>query len=182
MIKYALVPFIAYFFYWAVWFEIGVLQKPIEQAWNSAYPNWIFLIALVALEIFVLYREYKGKAQMQVKMEATKDDPFRRAKKREVDPDSVKHFMKGTFDGWDDRINRAFESVGGSTLPKRVFLKTKRLCYGFLFVLYVALALLSLGNPLYLVLFVFTAYAFLENLLWARHFQRVKRRKNNESK
>ena len=160
---------------------MGMMQKPIQEAWNSSSQNWILLIVLVALEAFVLYREYKSKTTMLAKVESTRGDPWREPKKlKEKDPDSLKYFMRGAVDKWDNRIESAFDSIGRSTLHKRIFLRFKRICYGFLFLLYVALAFMSLNNPVYLVLFVITAYAFLENLLWARHFHWVKRKRENE--
>ena len=182
LIKYLLVPFIAYFFYWAVWFEMGMMQKTIQEAWSASYPNWILLFSLVDLEIFVLYREYKSKTKMLAKVEATKGDPWREpAKHKPKDPDSLKYFMRSTVEKWDSRFENAFDSIGGTTLHKRVFLKLKRISYMFLFLLYIALAFMSLNNPLYLILFVITAYAFLENLLWARHHKWVRRKQNERN-
>jgi len=120
-------------------------------------------------------QKLKGKSKVQTN---EVDNPWIAPKKPTAkDKDSFKYFMRGTFESWSSRIQNSFNAVWRSTIYKRVFLKIKRICFGCLFLFYIGLALAGHSNPLFLVLCLITAYAFLENLIWARHYQWKKNRK-----
>ena len=181
LIKYLLVPPIAYVFYWAVCFEMGILGKSFIDAWTASYVNWIALFTLITLEALVMWREYHGKAQI-VAAQTVTDNPFHKSTPNLDDtPDSVRSFMRSRLHTWDDQFERTLERFGRSSLPIRVLLKLKRLIYMGCFIFYIAFAIMSFTNPFFLVLFIFTAYAFLENLLWARHHQWAKRQRHDET-
>jgi len=181
-IKYLLVPGIAYFFYWAVWFEMGIWQKTFQDAWTASTQNWIMLIALSILEVTVVIKQKRTRKTVSATTPSNEElNPWNVPPKQRVENrDSVKYFMRGSAETWGNRIGGTLESVGKTRIHRHVFLKIKRMCFGLCFIIYAAMALMSLNSPYYLILFVITAYAFLENLLWARHHQWVRRNKDEQ--
>lgn len=165
-LKFALVPLIGWFFYWAVIWEMGILQKPIQEALASAPSNWIALFILVFAEFALLLKTEKHKVEFEAfRAKQAASNPFFKPQKSKLEVPHVfgKKSMLDTFANLE--------------LYKRVFLKIKRVVYGLLVVLYVAMALTSIGNLLFFFVFVITAYAFLENLLWYRKYSWVKKKK-----
>jgi len=168
--KYALLPFIAYFFYSAVIHEMAFLGKNILDAFTSSTLNWIFLIFLVAVELVVLLRSEKHKVEIEaVALKEAKSNPFLGGKRKSA---TSEIFTKKSF----------FETFINAELYKRVFLKVKRVFYGLLCIFYLAMALTSINNLLFFFVFAFTAYALIENLLWFRAYSWAKKRRKSGEK
>jgi len=176
-----LVPVIAYFFYWAIIVEMVIYHKSIQNAFAASPQNWIGFIAICIAEAIVVYRENKIKDETLIpKVSNGKTSPWSTPTQKEVDPNSVKSFMHSSVDSVDDRLESVFNSFGQTRIYRYLFLKIKRMSYGVCVVLYVAMALMSLNDIPFLLLFVLTAYAFLENLLWHKHHTWLKRKHQNE--
>ena len=182
-LKFALVPLIAWSFYWGFYYELVILQKTFQDTFFTAYQNWILLTVLVVLEAIIIYKEGKLKAKTIVaETQAIETNPFTIPKKTgKTEKDSFVGFMRSSRDAYSEKIESAFDSVYRSRIHRRIFFKIKRIAFGCLCILYLALAFMSLANPAFFIVFLITAYAFLENLLLARHYQFIKRKvKENE--
>jgi len=173
LLKYLLIGPIVYFLFWAA-YEVAILQ-------SLTYNNWIIVILLLIVEVAVIQWERKNKKLFEANIKRSDVNPWLSPQKDSSDEDSFGNFLKKGAGSLGAKSEGAMNAFRRSRFHVKVFFKIKRVCYGVLFLFYVAMALTSLTNPIFLVLFLITAYAFLENLLWVRHYQWSKRKKQNET-
>jgi len=114
------------------------------------------------------------------KEEKEETNPWTAPKKESKSKVGFGSYLKSGAESFGVKSGGAINAFRRSRFHVKVFLKLKRVCYGFLFIFYVAMALMSITNPVFIILFALTAYAFLENLLWTRHYQWSKRKKEHE--
>lgn len=173
MLKYALLLPIIYFVYLTV-FNIPFLP-------SFGLQNWIIITILIIIEIPVIIFERRlKKAQFEANINLQDTNPFTTPQKDSSKEDSFVSYLKSGAESLVVKSDGAMNAFRRSGFHYKVFFKIKRVLYGIMFIFYVGLALTSLNNPIFLVLFVITAYAFLENLLWTRHYQWTRRKKKED--
>jgi hypothetical protein len=175
---------IGYFFFWAFIWQIVIWNKPLIDALKASYGNWILLSIFVVAQIYLLKRG-KGKESLftinsshkKSSHKKNEDNPWLEKKSKLVNPheDSKTdflpiHILKRLLGSMGEKFGGGLNGLGHSKIHLRFLHTAKRIYFSMLFMLYLLLALVSFGSPLFFIIFVSSAYLALDYLWKTRGY------------